>query len=252
MTSNGSGLRLARGEHGGTGRNWRQVHGVALYVLLFLVAFQSARQGVAGLIVELGQREVDRWTASQQPQSLREISRVADYFSESLDYLPDNPWAHEALGALNLARMRLSTLPQQALAYAWAARLRFRQALQQRPSSPFLWANLALSKLYLDEIDAELFAALRHADELGPWEPGSQLTVLFVGLAAWEKLDPDLRKRIVAALERGAARNSAKILETLKSFGRFDLICGMKRYHKDAAVRCRDGGATAQTGARVP
>ena len=41
---------------------------------------------------------------------------------------------------------------------------RFRQALVQRPTSPFLWANLALTKLYLNEVDSELSEALRHVD----------------------------------------------------------------------------------------
>lgn len=222
------------------GRDWRRARTLALLLVLLLVAVQSAMLGVAGLIVELGQREVDRWITSRKPQGMQEINRVARYFTDSLDYAPDNPWAFEALGALDLARMRLSGIPHQALAYSWAARQRFRHALQERPASPFLWANLALSKLYLDEFDAEFLAALRNADELGPWEPRSQQTVVFVGLATWERLASEDRRRVVGGLERGAVWNSAKMLEIVKSFGRFDLICPMKGYHGKVDAQCRD------------
>jgi hypothetical protein len=226
---------------------------ICCFVALVLLAagVQSARLGMTGLIAELGQHEVDRWTASSRPRDMREVSRVARYFTDSLDYWPDNPWALERLGALDLARMRLSTVPRQALAYTWAARLRYREALRQRPTSPYLWANLALSKLYLDQVDDELFTALRNADELGPWEPATQQTVLFVGLAAWEKLDSGLRQRIGGVLERGAVRNPAKMLEIVKSFGRTDLICGMKGYHVKGRSPCGNADQTAQPGAHA-
>jgi len=227
---------------------WLKASAVALMLILLAITFQSARLGMAGMISELGQREVDRWTASPRPRDMREVSRVARYFTDSLDYWPDNPWALERLGALDLARMRLSTIPHQAVAYTWAARLRYREALRQRPTSPYLWANLALSKLYLDQIDSEFFTALRNADELGPWEPATQQTVLFLGLAAWEKLDPALRQMVSGVLERGAVHNSAKIIEIVKSFGRLELICAMKAYHMGMGAACRKIGQTANPG----
>jgi hypothetical protein len=122
------------------------------------------------------------------------------------------------------------------------ARTRFRQALFQRPTSPFLWANLALAKLYLDEIDAEFFAALRHADALGPWEPIVQQMTVFAGLAAWQQLDPGLRQVLVRTLERGALRNAEKLAQIVRSYRRFDLICGNSNYSlvvKDECVKNR-------------
>ena len=241
-------LFLRRLEVGG----WRTTSCGLLALVLLAVGYQSARLGMTGLISELGQREVDRWTASSRPRDMRELTRVARYYTDSLDYWPDNPWALERLGALDLARMRLSTIPGQALAYTWAARLRYREALRQRPTSPYLWANLALSKLYLDQIDSEFFTALRNANELGPWEPATQQTVLFLGLAAWEKLDPGLRQMVSGVLERGAVHNSAKMLEIVKSFGRLELICGMKDYHIGGSAACRKSDEASSPGARKP
>ncbi len=232
-------------------RDWGKAGALVLLLALLAVAVQSAKLGISGLIVELGQREIDQWATSRKPHGMREVNRVARYFTDSLDYAPDNPWAFEALGALDLARMRLSTMPRQALAYTWAARLRFRHALRERPASPFLWANLALAKLNLDEIDAEFLGALRNADELGPWEPRSQQTVVFVGLATWEKLDSGDQKRVLGALERGAVWNSPKMLEIVKSFGRFDLVCPMKGYHGKVGVQCSEGTGSVPSGTQV-
>ena len=213
---------------------------VAIFLYLLLIAFQSARMGVAGLIVEVGQKEIDRWMVLSRPRSSRELSRVAGHFEDSRKYYADNPWALEGLGSMALARMRLSKVPREAVALTKSARLRMREALKLRPTSPFLWANLALSKLYLDEIDEEFFAALRYAIVLGPWEPASQLNVLFVGLAAWDRLDAELRQSIIGVLERGATRNAAKMLQTVKSFRRFDLLCGIKDYYLIAGADCRN------------
>ena len=140
--------------------------------------------------------------------------------------------------------MRSAGSPQEALAAARDAYAQFRQALQQRPTSPFLWANLALSKLYLDEIDEELFTALRHADELGPWEPASQLTTLFVALAVWPHLDSSLRQSVVRRVKRGATRDAEKMFALVKSYGRFDLVCGIGEYASIAGPDCRQTART--------
>ena len=207
---------------------------------------QSARLGVSGLIVELAQIEMDRWPASSRAQPMAEVNRVAGYFSDSLGYAPNNPWALEGLGALDLARIRLSMAPAEALAFAKDAHARFRAALRQRPASPFLWANLALSKMYLDEMDDEFLAALGHANELGPWEPGSQQVVLFAGLAAWDKLDAGQRRALSRVVERGGHRNALKMFEIVKSYRRFDLVCGLTSYDAVAGAECRKAADRAR------
>ena len=218
---------------------WKKVALPALVAALALVTVQSARMGIAGSIAELAQLEFDHWRTVRQDGGMREANRIAAHFSDSLAYVGDNPWALEGLATLDLARMRLSKGPAEALALARDARMRYRQALEQRPTSPFLWANLALAKLFLDEFDEEFFAALRHADGSGPWEPSTQQVVLFVGLASWQKLDPEMRRSIGAAIERGGVSNGLKMFEIVKSFGRFDLVCGLGGYDAIAGAECR-------------
>lgn len=242
---------MARNGDQRPGRRWGKAAYAALFIVLALTAVQCARLGMAGLLVQTAQAEADRWTFASRAPNAAEIGRAAKYFTESLEYVSHNPWALEGAGALDLARMRASRIPREAHAAAQNARTRFRHALEQRPTSPFLWANLALTKLYLDEIDAELLAALRHADELGPWEPGVQQTALFVGLAIWRDLDPPLQRALERSIERGAARNARRMFEIVKSYARFDLVCAIEKYQPIAAADCAKAAETARPSATV-
>jgi len=223
---------------------------LALLVALSAAVLESARMGFSGLVVELAQAEVDRWAGLKRQPPMAEVNRVAQYFSHSLAFVGDNPWALEGLGALDLARVRISRVPDEALRFARDANTRFKKALHQRPASPYLWANLALSKLYLDEVDAEFFAALRRADDLGPWEPSTQQAVLFAGLAAWGKMDAAGRKALTGVVERGSVRNAKKMFEIVKSYGRFDMVCSLKGYHVVAGPECGKSDDAAKAVAR--
>ena len=219
-----------------------------LFIVLALIAVQCARMLVAGLLVQTAQSEIDRWTAAARAPGIAEIRLAAKYYLDSLEFAPENPWALEGLGSLDLAKMRASRIPRDALAVTRDAHARFRQALVQRPTSAFLWANLALAKLYLDEIDDELLGALRQADELGPWEAAVQETTLFVGLAAWHDLDPALQQAIARTAERGASRNAQKMFEIVNSYRRLDLICAIEKYQAIAAAACRKTADAARSG----
>ena len=241
----------ARTYHQRPARRWGKAAYVALFILLALTAAQSARLGLAGLFVQMAQNQIEQWTPGSRTPAAAEIGGVAKYFSDSLGYVSDNPWALEGVGAMDLARMRASRIPREALAATKDARTRFRQALRQRPTSPFLWANLALTKLYLNEIDDELFAALRHADELGPWEQTIQQTVVFVGLAVWQDLDPGMQQALKLTIRRGAARIPQKIFEIAKSYTRLDLVCAIDNYEVIAGPDCRKYAETAKPDAPI-
>ena len=221
-----------------------------LFVALAVISAQSARMGVSGLIVELAQTESDKLAAFPRARPAAELDRVAGFFSDSLAYVPDNPWALEGLAALDLARVRLAKDPPKALAFARDAHTRLREAIRQRPTSPFLWANLALAKLYLDQVDSEFFLALRHADDLGPWEPATQQGVLFAGLAAWDKLSADQRQSMERVVQRGAVRNARKMFEIVKSYRRFDLVCPLGGYDAVAGADCRKAAGAAKSAKR--
>ena len=217
---------------------WGKAAAAALLVVLALIMLQAIGLGVSGLFAELAQLEMERSGLPTGPPGARDVGHIEQRLYSSLRYASGNPWTLEQMGALNLAKMRASTVPREAVALTRDARARFRQALVQRPTSPFLWANLALAKLYLDEIDAEFFAALTYADVLGPWEPIVQQVTVFVGLAAWQALDPGMRQALLRTLERAAIRNAEKMVQIVKSYRRIDLLCGNSKYNSIVGHEC--------------
>lgn len=197
----------------------------ALILVLGLLAFKAGKEGLSNFFAQSAQLEIDRWSEPGQLYRGDDWTRVMQYLTKSLHYSPNNPWSLEEMGTLQLRSMSAAKDPRLALAAARSANVDFRRALVQRPTSPFAWASLALSKLYLGEQDDELIQALQRAEELGPWESGVQQTVVFVGLAVWNRLNPAQQATVVRAMRRGAQRNAGNIAEIAKTFNRLDLFC---------------------------
>ena len=206
---------------------WQRAWAALLILLLGLLAFKAGKEGLSNFFVQSAHLEIERWSKPGERLRGDEGARVMQYLTKSLDYSPNNPWPLEELGTLQLRGMRAATDPQLAVAAARGANTDFRMALRQRPTSPFSWANFALSKLYLGEQDDELFQALVRAEELGPWEPEVQQAVIFVGLTVWNRLTPIQQAAVVRAMERGAQRDAANIAEIAKTFNRVDLFCAL-------------------------
>jgi len=200
---------------------------VSLILLLLLLAFKTGKEGMSNFYAQSAHMEIERWSKPGQRMRGDEGARVMQYLAKSLDYAPNNPWPLEEMGTLQLRALRAARDPQLAAAAARSAQLNFRMALLERPTSPFAWANFALSKLYLGEQDDALFRALERAEELGPWEPEAQQTVIFVGLTVWDRLNPAQQAAVVRAMQRGAQRNPAKIAEIATAFARIDLFCAL-------------------------
>jgi len=205
----------------------RRVIAGALIVALALLMFKAGNEGVSNLYAQSAHMEIERWSAPGFRLRGDEGARVAQYLAKSLKFSPSNPWPLEEMGALQLRGMGVVRDPQLALAAVRSANAHYRLALAQRPTSPFSWANLALTKLYLDEQDDELFRALERAEELGPWEPEVQQTVVFVGLTVWNRLNAAQQHAVMRAMQRGAQRNPGKIAEIVKTFNRIDLFCAL-------------------------
>lgn len=83
----------------------------------------------------------------------------------------------------------------------------FRLALTMRPSSSFMWAQLAHSKALNQEVDKETFDAMEKAIVFGPWAESARLKLIWVGIAIWDMLPAQhkeqLNKIIVRELRRG-------------------------------------------------
>ena len=206
---------------------WQRACAALLILLLGLLGYTAGKEGLSNFFAQSAHMEIERWSKPGERLRGDEGARVMQHLTQSLDYSPNNPWPLEELGTLQLRGMSAATDPQLAVAAARSANTDFRLALRQRPTSPFSWANFALSKLYVGEQDDELFRALGRAEELGPWEPEVQQAVIFVGLTVWNRLSPVQQAAVVRTMERGAQRNQGKIFEIAKTFNRVDLFCAL-------------------------
>ena len=210
-----------------------------LILLLVLLAFEAGKEGLSNFYVQSAHLEIARWSQPGQRISGDDGARVMRHLAKSLDYSPNNPWTLEERGTLQLREIGATKDPQLAVAAARSANADFRMALRERPTSPFSWANFALSKLYLGEQDDALFRAIGRAEELGPWEPEVQQAVIFVGLTVWNRLNPAQQAAVVRAMQRGAQRDPGKIAEIAKTFNRVDLFCALRYSGFQSSEVCR-------------
>jgi hypothetical protein len=216
----------------------RRIFAAALILPVGIHALLAAREGLSNLFahmahLELAARPAAPVTPATVEDAATRSTRAVQHLETSLRHSPRNAWALEMMGTeqLRLARRHarsgdaLSALNARTAARSASAHLH--QALLVRPTTPFVWANLALSKLQLGEIDAELFQILRWADELGPWEPDVQNIVIEASLRAWTGLEPAQREAVVRTMWRGAQRDPGNIVKIAKSFNRLDLLCAI-------------------------
>jgi hypothetical protein len=216
---------------------WRRAcAAAALSTCVGWVGYVAARQAAADSYANDVAIQIDSWSQPGRKFRGDELSRAIAGAARSLEIAPESAFALEEMGALQVSRLRSAVDPQVAVAAARAAHAYFKSSLLRRPSSPNAWANLALAKFYLVEIDAELFDALARSAEYGPWEPQSQLTALFVGLGVWNQASAAQREMILAIRDRAVLRSAEEVTEMAKGFNRPELGCA-KNTPKSAGGR---------------
>ena len=208
---------------------------VAFIVVLGIV---SARQAASDFYAHTISLEIESWRQPGHKFRGDELVSSISSMEKSLAIAPGSAWALEQMGVLQLGQVRSATDPQVAVRSAHAAHASFKKALGQHPTSPFAWANLAMAKLYLGEIDAELFNAVARAAEYGPWEAQPQFASLTVGLAAWGQASGAQRETILGIRDRAMMRNPDKVNEIAKGFSRFDLMCDKKSSQSPGGRPC--------------
>lgn len=70
----------------------------------------------------------------------------------------------------------------------------FQESAQLRPTWPYVYAEMALTKYQMGEMDAEFDRSLATAARLGPWEPDIMAVIANIGMSSWDKLSPATRE----------------------------------------------------------
>lgn len=206
----------------------RMVLALAALALVAALTWRAAHEGMSNWYATRANDEINRLGApgrTLQAQDWVTAMGATQYLTRSLRYWPDNAWALEQMGALQLHWLRAGGSSVLASAGIAIARERYRAVIRQRPTSAYAWANLALAKFLLDERDAELDTALDFADRLGPWEPEVQLAVLYVGLQDWKTLDAARRSLVAHTLDRASRRNAAQVTDLATRLHKLNILC---------------------------
>ena len=168
---------------------------------LGVAGFLAMNIGLAGTVADDVTKRL-RKTAAAELHPLLQAAIACDLRS---------PWVLELLG-------QTSEYPAQAAVH-------FREAIALRTTSPYTWANLAVTDYRLGETGSEFRTALVRAAELGPYEPEVQRTVADLGLAVWDEVDASMRMTIEGVIQRAMRFQPRETLQIAQRRGRLAIAC---------------------------
>jgi hypothetical protein len=214
--------------------------GVVALALLAWLAALAAPIGLADLTAFSPRQTLARPARPFPAPANPAWTRGRDLLLQALALDPGNPNHAEGI-ALWYERggVLLPLRSPDAVLYSRKSLEYFRRAAVMRPSSPYTWSNIALVKLRLGEVDAELAEAVTNSTKFGPWEPEVQLAIADVFFAIGEKLPPPARQAGLAAIVNAMRYHDQKLYERAVRFGRLALLCslpgaGLSKF----AIRC--------------
>lgn len=178
---------------------------------------------------------ISDWRRGRGPVITRDLwARKRDDLRLGLQFAPDSAQLLDDLGYLYSSR---------AIAMAWPkygseedqlrqslltdAIINYRAATVLRPTFPYSWAYLALTKQLRGELDSEFWVAFDKALQYGRNESGLQLTLAEMAFAQGKALSPERQQLVFSMIisSQGAVRKQLAALidqngVTVPSFGR--------------------------------
>ncbi|MBL8511082.1 MAG: hypothetical protein JNM52_05505 [Betaproteobacteria bacterium] len=157
-----------------------------------------------------------------------EVSAPTDWqaayteLEQSLRWDTSNPAIVEQMGTLWVMRGNVGNTIH--TSYTEAVRY-FERAAVLRPTSPYIWANLAWVKYQLGEVDNVFYSALANAINMGPWEREVQMIATDLGLALWDEMPQTLRPMLLQIVQNGQQRYATEIGQIAARRGKLGLVC---------------------------
>jgi hypothetical protein len=189
---------------------------------LLALTVVALRWGMADVLHRDADRSMERWQRERSMPVLTEWLETRDKLARAHRLDPGNAAIVESSGLLHSQRVGdgsgSGVFQEEALAH-------FEQAAVLRPTSPYTWANIALTRYRIGNTDAKFSTALSTAQRMGPWEPEVQLIAADFGLALWDELDGASRVALKANLARAAKRQGPQLVQLGEKRGRLELVC---------------------------
>ncbi len=211
----------------------RWVTMLAATVLLFAVGatvYFATMRFAAELTAQDPRYQFERWNGGKGQPNTDEVRAAIAQMRAALAYEPGNPNLHSDIGRLEYWRVRTGVLADPVSRAGREAALEsFRQAALLRPTSGHTWANIALTRYMLGQVDLEFTLALEQTLRSAPWQPQLQLLGIQLGLATWQFVPLSTQMLLVEAVRKQAewkmADQKPALIRLLRAYGRMDLGC---------------------------
>jgi len=208
--------------------------------ILFYFIYVAASRGIADISAYEARVIMDNWAKGKKPVEKNDWAAAHQSLLSALESSPENPDYLALLG--NLYEWRVANAPLHSPDTVADYRIAldyYRQALKKRPAFAFYWANIAVVKAILAEVDDEYYLALERALVLGAWEPGVQLKITDATLRVWYLLDDNGWKKMLANIEKKLKSNPQAVMEKAKQYQVLNKLCGKLRRTEPMLKYCR-------------
>ena len=202
---------------------------VALALLLVWSGWIAARNGLSDLYARpaidyLQGKRFDAYSVSEA-----EWQAIENSVMQADKMMPGNPQYLASLGLL--LQLKLSLFAEELSieemdAVSNAARDYFQEAVENRPTWPYYWGNLALEHYRRGNYSTDEYSlALANASRFGPWKDDTQRLVMDLGSETWEFLSPHTQREFILNVERGLHRQPQNTLRIVRDYGAWPKLC---------------------------
>ncbi|MEO5366765.1 MAG: hypothetical protein H7831_10505 [Magnetococcus sp. WYHC-3] len=212
---------------------------IALLALSLLLALWAGIWGMAAVQEALAERQWQRWVDAGFPPDSDEDawSTVIGLLEHALALDPDHPGRLARLGDLYRMRAeRVAGAPERMLELRGQAVAAYERSLLLRPVSAETWINLAGERARLPNPDwQQVSRDLERGYVLGPWERGTLLRGVRLGLLYEKRLDAALRRQVEDLAGRALLRYPHTTMPLLLRHGR--LVRFADLYNQDPRLK---------------
>jgi len=201
----------------------------AASLILIWPAWKAALNGLSDLNARPAIDYLEAKSFVEFKVSAAEWHAIEDTVVKADRLMPGNPQYLEALALLHqleLSQLNNELSNEEINRHAQAAEAYFNQAIENRPTWPYYWGNLALEHFLRENFAADEFSfALANAARFGPWQNDTQRLVIDLGSQTWDFLTPAARLELILAVERGLHRQHENTIQLVSNSAAWRQIC---------------------------
>ena len=217
----------------------RPLIGILILVLLYFV-YLAANWGLGDVAAYQTRSIMNKWSKKPNSLDLESWQKAQQYLSSALGYSANNSEYLALQGNLYEWRALIKNRePAEKINDYKTALDYYRRALHLRPAFAYYWANIAVVKSMLGEVDQEFYQAVDRSLALGAWEPGVQLKIADATLGVWYLLDENGWTMMLENVEKGLQSNPEAMMNLAKKYQVFRQLCARLRRTEAMLTYCQ-------------